>query len=458
MRRKKSILWISAAIMTAFGITAVGYAQENEKEERIEKIQRTEEETALEYVKLLGEKAYDDLMTKFSYTEEMEAMVKDGSLQKSYESLMGMLKGLKEVKTPFVMEQYGCKTVCVPCQFEVQNLNLQISFQDGKIAGVLTALYQEVDLEDEEKKEYAEKEISISIGEGMELPGTLTLPDGEGPFPLVVFVHGSGPSDRDETINGNKPFKDLAEGLAEKGIASYRYDKRTYVYQKEAAMDIGLTVKEETVDDAVSAVKMLKEIPDINPEEIFVAGHSLGGYAVPLIDGELEEGEAAGYILLAAPVQGLAELMKEQYDFLFEMEASPSDAVKEQKKIIDAELEKLDHLDQYEDNELIMGAYVPYWKNLEQYDIEEEAKKIEEPCLILQGEEDYQVTMREFESWKEIFSEKINAQFVSFPGLTHLFMEGKKENGSRDYQNIQHVSPEVISEIAEFVKEERKND
>ena len=225
--RRKGMVWISAAIIAAFGITSVGYAGENTKEETSKMMQHTEEETALEYVTLLGEKAYDDLMTKFSYTEEMEVMVKDGSLQKSYESLMGMLKGLKEVKTPFVIEQYGYKTVCVPCQFEVQNLNLQISFQDGKIAGILTAVYQEPDTE--ERKEYTEKEISISIGEGKELPGTLILPDGEGPFPVVVFVHGSGPSDRDETINGNKPFKDLAEGLAEKGIASYRYDKRTYV-------------------------------------------------------------------------------------------------------------------------------------------------------------------------------------------------------------------------------------
>ena len=386
-------------------MTSVGYAQENVKKESNRKVQESEEETALEYVKLLGQKAYDDLMTNFSYTEEMETMVRNGSLKKSYESLMGMLKELKEIKTPFLIEQYGYKTVCVPCQFEAQNINLQISFQDGKIAGVLTAIYQELD-EDSEEKEYIEKQIPISIGEGMELPGTLIIPDGEGPFPIVVFVHGSGPSDRDETMNGNKPFRDLAEGLAEKGIASYRYDKRTYVYQKETAMDKDLTVKEETVDDAVSAVKMIKKIENINSEEVFVAGHSLGGYVIPMIDEELEEDEAAGYILLAAPVQGLADLMKEQYEFLFSLEASPSDAVKDQKKMIDAELEKLDHLAEYNDHEMIMGAYVPYWKNMAQYNVKETAEKIEEPCLILQGEEDYQVTMKEFESWKEIFSEK----------------------------------------------------
>lgn len=451
------MIWIGTVMLAVLGMTSVGYAQENVKKESNRKVQESEEETALEYVKLLGQKAYDDLMTNFSYTEEMETMVRNGSLKKSYESLMGMLKELKEIKTPFLIEQYGYKTVCVPCQFEAQNINLQISFQDGKIAGVLTAIYQELD-EDSEEKEYIEKQIPISIGEGMELPGTLIIPDGEGPFPIVVFVHGSGPSDRDETMNGNKPFRDLAEGLAEKGIASYRYDKRTYVYQKETAMDKDLTVKEETVDDAVSAVKMIKKIENINSEEVFVAGHSLGGYVIPMIDEELEENEAAGYILLAAPVQGLADLMKEQYEFLFSLEASPSDAVKNQKKMIDAELEKLDHLAEYNDHEMIMGAYVPYWKNMAQYNVKETAEKIEEPCLILQGEEDYQVTMKEFESWKEIFSEKENAQFVSFSGLTHLFMEGKKENGPQDYQKIQHVSSLVIDEIAEFVREEEKND
>ncbi|MDZ7606573.1 MAG: hypothetical protein U5K79_13515 [Cyclobacteriaceae bacterium] len=58
----------------------------------------------------------------------------------------------------------------------------------------------------------------------------MTLPKGKNSFPIVLFVHGSGPNDRDETIGPNKPFRDIAYGLAEKGIASLRYDKRTFVY------------------------------------------------------------------------------------------------------------------------------------------------------------------------------------------------------------------------------------
>lgn len=457
MNKKRWSIWASMAVIGAFGIAMTGYSAETEKMENSSPAKHAEEETAQEYVRLLGEKQYEKLMTDFSYTEDMQTMVEDGSLKKSYESMMNLLKELKEIKEPFVIEQYGYKTVCVPTQFEAQALNLQISFQDGKIAGVLTAIYQEAEAETGEEKAYKEKEVALSVGDGMELPGTLTIPEGDGPFPVVILVHGSGPSDRDATVLTNKPFLDIAEGLAQRGIATYRYDKRTYVYQKEAAMDTTLTVKEETIDDAVSAVKMMGEMEEISSDEIFVAGHSLGGYLIPAIDEELQE-DTAGYIFLAAPVRGLAELMKEQYDFLFSLEASPSDAVKQQKEMIDIELEKLSHLDEYEENELIMGAYITYWKDLEGYQVEEEALHIKEPCLFLQGEEDYQVTMEEFDSWKEIFSEKDNASFVSFPGLTHLFMEGKKENGSSDYQKTQHVSEEVIDQMAEFVKEGRKGE
>ncbi|MCI7814613.1 MAG: alpha/beta hydrolase [Lachnospiraceae bacterium] len=453
MKKQKRNILVSAAILAAFAVTATGYASESAPQQQQE--EQSEEATAKRYVELLGEQAYEELMTQFSYTEEMDALVKDGSLEKSYQSLMRLLGEMKETKTPFVIEQYGYLTVCVPCQFEVQSINLQISFLDGKIAGVLTAQYQEAEPETEKEANFTEQEISLSIGDGMELPGTLTLPEGDGPFPLVILVHGSGPNDRDETLLGNKPFQDIAEGLAQKGIASYRYDKRTYVYQKELASDKTLTVQEETVNDAVCAVQQIGSVDVIDKDQIFVAGHSLGGYLIPQIDDQLQEGQAAGYLFLAAPVKGMAQLMEEQYDFLFGLEASPSDAIKQQKEWIDAELEKLHHLDQYGDEEVIMGAYVTYWRDLETYDIAQEAVKIEEPCLILQGEEDYQVTMEEFTSWQKIFAEKENAKFVSFPGLTHLFMEGKKENGPSDYEKLQHVSQEVIDQIAEFVSEER---
>ena len=98
------------------------------------------------------------------------------------------------------------------------------------------------------------------------LPGTLSMPAGDGPFPGVVLVHGSGPQDRDETIGGFRPFQDLAQGLASRGIAVLRYDKRTKVYQKELAGTRDLTIRQEVIDDALAAVKLLRADAGSRPE------------------------------------------------------------------------------------------------------------------------------------------------------------------------------------------------
>lgn len=82
------------------------------------------------------------------------------------------------------------------------------------------------------------------------LRGALTLPAGNGPFPAVVLVGGSGPNDLDETVGGAKPFRDIADGLAAVGIASLRYEKRQTDYPFKMAADVHLTVDEEETDGA----------------------------------------------------------------------------------------------------------------------------------------------------------------------------------------------------------------
>ena len=129
------------------------------------------------------------------------------------------------------------------------------------------------------------KETDIQVCTGnFKLPGTLTLPKNGKDLPVVILVHGSGASDRDETVGANKPFRDLAYGLAERGIAVIRYDKRTKVYGADSApAGKEITFDEESVDDALSAIKLARSIPTINPERIYILGHSLGGTLAPRI-------------------------------------------------------------------------------------------------------------------------------------------------------------------------------
>src|SRR5208283_379819 len=126
--------------------------------------------------------------------------------------------------------------------------------------------------------------VELTVGDdAWKLPATLTIPKGNGPFPALVLVHGSGPNDRDETVGGAKVFRDLAEGLSSRGIAVLRYVKRSRQYPNECAADPDFTMNRETVEDAVRAAALVRKQPRIDPAAVYVLGHSQGGYLAPRI-------------------------------------------------------------------------------------------------------------------------------------------------------------------------------
>jgi dienelactone hydrolase len=155
----------------------------------------------------------------------------------------------------------------------------------------------------------------IVIGAETKYPlnGILAIPEATtGLFPAVVLVHGSGPSNMDEKIGNVTPFKDLAEGLSARGIAVLRYDKRTFVYGKQMRNDIGLSVKEETIEDAILAADFLRSDPRIHSSKVFILGHSMGGMLAPRID--VEGGNFAGIIIMAGSPRKLEEIIMDQND------------------------------------------------------------------------------------------------------------------------------------------------
>jgi fermentation-respiration switch protein FrsA (DUF1100 family) len=251
------------------------------------------------------------------------------------------------------------------------------------------------------------------------------MPNNNKDIPLVVMVHGSGALDRDETIFGNKPFREIAEGLAKKGIATLRYDKRTFVYRQPIT-----TMDDETILDALSAIRVAHRYSDC----VFLLGHSLGAMLAPLI-AERAEGELAGVMMMAAPARDLEEVVREQFDYLLPSGASP--AYKEQ---------QIENLRQQS----------PHYLQPQGQTVSALRQSL--PMLILQGERDYQVTMRDFRLWQQVLEGKTNVSYHSYPRLNHLFMEGEGKSTPMEYQIAGHVAAYAIDDLSAFIRQAIKKE
>jgi dienelactone hydrolase len=345
----------------------------------------------------------------------------------------------------------GNSVVYVTCNFsKLRVLDVKITFNtQQKVISLLVVPTQEAFAYS--SPSYADidsfTEENISIGSGQwELPGTLTVPKGTGPFPAVVLVHGSGPNDRDETYGPNKPFKDIAWGLASKGIVVLRYEKRTKQYPEESAAIQNFTVQNETITDALAAVTVLNASPVVNHSQIFVLGHSLGGMLAPRI--ALQDNRIAGLIILAGPTRHLEDLMLEQTRYLANLsESNQSEQIAELEKLV----QKVKNLD-INQSENVLGAPRSYWADLAIYDPVITAQSLHIPLLILQGKRDYQVTMIDFARWNETFFGNASVTLKTYPSLNHFFIAGTGVPTNAEYLIEGHVAEEVVSDIAFWIK------
>ena len=358
------------------------------------------------------------------------------------------------IKTYGAMEKIGDATatrsgpnsiVVIPAKFANQNINFRIIVNS---AGLVSGFFQLPGGVNWQRPDYSQpasfKERDVTVGQGeWKLPGTLSVPVGAGPFPAVVLVHGTGPNDRDETVGGAKVFKDLAEGLASRGIAVLRYEKRTMQYRARIAAIKNYTVQEETVEDAVNAIALLRTQAEVNGRRIFVLGHALGGYVAPRI--AEQDGKLAGIILMAGNARPLEDLLVDQVTYM-----GITGQQLENAKALQAKVKKLAPGD--EDTPAFGGAPVSYWLDLKDYDPAAAAKKLGLPMLILQGERDFQVPMADFALWKAAVGSSKGVVVKSYPALNHLFVAGEGKSLPAEYSKPGHVAPAVIEEIAKFVK------
>lgn len=274
----------------------------------------------------------------------------------------------------------------------------------------------------------SEKEYVIDNGE-IQLPGTLCAV-GDYNVPVIVFVHGSGPNDRNETIGPNKMFKELSEGLAKAGISSLRYDKRTLLYKTGVET---MTYMEETVDDAVKAVLQLKKE---GYKHVFVAGHSLGGHLAPLIVKELKEA-VEGVILLSGNTTTLEEAINAQLRYIGGLQGATDAQIKQSK------------------DQMLSTLPEAYLKFDREYNACNTLRSVlkENPgirWLVIQGGHDYQVTIADFMAWQKVFGNK--AVYYYGENLDHILRSLPAMATPQDYYTPGNIDQNAIDAIIGFIK------
>jgi dienelactone hydrolase len=365
-----------------------------------------------------------------------------------WNAIMKKIGNFRQIENTRTESVQSFTAAFLTCRFDSARLDIKFVFnQHGKIAGYFFVPPVEYKLPTyADTSATTEKAVAVKTG-NFSLPAILTLPKKGDHFPVLVLVHGSGPNDKDETIENNKPFKDLALGLAKQGIATLRYDKRTYIYGVNSIADPAkLTLKEETVDDAISALHLVQKLPEIDQKKVFLLGHSLGAMCAPRI--ATQTPFLAGVIMMAGNARPFEDVFADQMSFLLPLQHSKKEAdslIREINKQV-ALIKRGD----FSDSTVKFGLPPTYWLDMKKYDQVATAKLLAQPMLLLQGEKDYQVTMKDFTLWKNALSAKPNAAFISYPGLYHLFMAG--DGRPEDYNKAGHVSEKVITDIAAWVK------
>lgn len=393
---------------------------------------------------------HERLESIYPYTDEMKDIILSDLTKKNIIFHNLDLGEVEKIDEAYAYKYGTNRYVMVPVEASLRNTNFLISFnKENEIVGFSYEEYKKNSPIESRKipDDIVEEEFSF-YSDGHVIPGTLTRPKAKTNYPLVILVHGFGPSDRDLSVFANKPFKDIAWGLAQAGIASYRYDKRTYIREKESE-DSSFTVYEETINDAVSATNMAKELGEINPSAVYVLGFSQGGYLTPRIAELLPD--TAGYILVSSPGEHMKDYLKEQYEYLAMEDGQISLSEHNLINKISEDIDILNKPSQITDDTKVQEFYKNYWIDLSAYNPLELASKITTPVLLIHGERDYQVTKKQFNLWQDVFLEAENWTFKSYPELNHFMMKGEENSYSSEYKEKNYVDEQVIQDIANFI-------
>lgn len=332
---------------------------------------------------------------------------------------------------------------------------------------------------------YTVEEVTYrNAKDGTRFAGTLTIPQGEGPFPAVVLITGSGAQNRDEAIMGHKPFHVIADHLSRNGIAVLRSDDRGVGGSTGSVMTATI---DDNAGDVMAAVELLKTNARLDSTKIGLVGHSEGGWVGPLVATRTDD--VAFVVMLAGPAVSGEEILYAQTRLMAKVGGSPevlldaSEAVaRRMYAILKAEqdsakaraaimalsdtAERFLPADQAaaldsagnmpnarEQFEQSIGLLVtPWFRFLLTYDPAPVLDALRVPVLALFGEKDLQVPPdQSVPVMRRLWADHPDATIHVFPSLNHLFQTA--ETGSiTEYGTIeQTISPDVLAMITEWI-------
>lgn len=418
-------------------------------------ISQTTEDLSISFVKQLERQQFDSCYRMFDTV--MASKFSASMLEGMWQSIPKYMGDYKSYSTVSSEKKDTLDLVYVRCEFEKTKMDLQFAFNKSK---KIVGMYF---VPPKSKAAYAYPEYSlphkfyetkITLKSGIyNLPGILCVPNNIKNPPVAILLAGSGPNDKDETIGANKALKDIALGLASNGIASYRYDKRTLAYGKVMSEKLEeFDLYDEVIEDAISAIKMITKLPDFKASKVHIIGHSLGAMCAPLIASKSKK--VSGIVLLAGNARPLEDVVLDQYHYIFGLDSLDDSEEKEilefRKKMQIVKNPKLLKIAQTQD--LPLNGTAKYWQSLVKYNQVQVAKKLRQPILVLQGERDYQVTMIDYNLWKQNLGDKAKNKFISYPALNHLLMKGEGKSTAQEYEVQGNVDEKIILDITAWIK------
>lgn len=403
-------------------------------------------ERARAFVLLLAEEKFDEAVAQMD--QAMREAFAGGVLEKTWRGVLQQVGAFEAVQSIVPQKVAGQNVYDVHARFARFPLIVRVVLDEQqRVSGLWFRPGQPPEYRAPAyvKRERFE-EVEITVGQApWALPGTLSIPKGRGPHPAVVLVHGSGPNDRDETVGPNRVFKDLAWGLASRGIAVLRYDKRTYVYPQQVAEQLpNLTVEQEVIEDALLALQAVRQNASIDPKRVYLLGHSLGGMLAPEI--AVRDGRVAGVVLLAAPARPFDEVLLGQLRHVASVDPNQAQAT----ALAIEQLEAF-RAGTLSEGDNILGMRPNYLRDLMGRDPLSFVKQLNVPLFVAQGGRDYQVTIEDFALWEAALRGRKDVALMPYPNLNHLFITGEGTATPQEYLQPGQVDAQLIEDLASFV-------